>query len=136
MRALVELAECEAATPGRPVRLAAIAGRRGLPEPALEQLFARLRRAGLVSSRRGARGGYLFAKPPHTVTVLEVVDQIDGPPAPARCAGSGCERHDGCGVAGVWTDVRRAVEEVLGGTTIADLVEREERSEGGGMYFI
>jgi DNA-binding IscR family transcriptional regulator len=36
----------------------------------------------------------------------------------------------------VWTDVRRAVEEVLSGTTIADLVEREERSDGGGMYFI
>jgi DNA-binding IscR family transcriptional regulator len=39
-------------------------------------------------------------------------------------------------MAGVWADVRRAIEEVLGGTTIADLVEREERSEGGGMYFI
>jgi len=136
VRALVELAEREAVAPGRPVRLAAIAGGRGLPAPALEQLFARLCRAGLVTSRRGVRGGYLFAKPPRAVTVLEVVDQIDGPPAPARCAGSGCERYDGCGMAGVWADVRRAIEEVLGGTTIADLVEREERSEGGGMYFI
>jgi Rrf2 family protein len=136
VRALVELAEREAVAPGRPVQLAVLASRRGLPATALEQPFARLRRAGVVSSRRGVRGGYLFARPPHSVTVLDVVDEIDGPPAPARCAGPGCERHEDCGVAGVWTDVRRAVEDVLGGTTIADLVEREEHSDGGGMYFI
>ena len=136
VRALVELAECEAAAPGHPVRLAILADRRGVPAVALEQLFARLRRAGVVSSRRGVRGGYLFARPPHSVTVLDVVDEIDGPPAPARCAGTGCERREDCGVAGVWADVRCAVEDILRGTTIADLVEREERSDGGGMYFI
>ena len=136
VRALVELAEQEAQAPGRPVGLAAIAARRDVSLQVLEQLFARLRRAGLVRSRRGARGGYSFARPPHTVTVLDVVYVLDGEPAPARCAGDGCESQRSCGVAAVWFDVRRAVEGVLGTTTIASLAEREQRGGGGDIYYI
>ena len=88
-----------------------------------------------MRSRRGVRGGFTFAKPPHTVTVLDVVGEVDGAPAPARC-GPGCASRDACGVAEVWSNVRHAVEEVLGSTTIADLVESEQHSQGGCMYHI
>ena len=125
VRALIELAKQESLAPGRPTQLALIAQRRDIPLQFLEQLLASLRRAGVVCSRRGARGGYLFARPPHTVSVLEVVAVLDGPIVTADCVREQCARRPACGAATVWDDLQRAVEEVLGGTTIGELAERE-----------
>jgi Rrf2 family iron-sulfur cluster assembly transcriptional regulator len=129
VRALVELAECEAATPGRPVRLAAIAGRRGLPEPALEQLFARLRRAGLVASNRGPGGGYRLAMPSDQISVAAIIAAVDEPIRVTRCeSGSGpclalpgqmserCQTHD------LWAELGRQITLFLDGMSLADIV--------------
>ena len=56
-----------------------LARRRDVPVQFLEQLFAVLRRAGIISSQRGVKGGYRFAREPSSVTVLEVVELLDGP---------------------------------------------------------
>lgn len=136
VRALVELAERSAADTGRPVRLGEIAARRDIPAQFLEQVFAALRRAGLLSSRRGARGGYMFARPPQSVTVLEVVEALDGVVAPASCTTGDCARLDECGAASVWVEAKVAVERVLGSTTIAVLAERERRARPQAMYHI
>jgi len=140
VRALVELAERTEADPGRVVRLNDIATGRGIPLQFLEQLFAALRRAGIVKSRRGASGGYQFARPPAQVTVLEVVETLDGLVSPAVCTQGECERIDECGPAAVWLEAKEAVEQVLRQTTIADLAERERERQrahqGASMYYI
>src|SRR5580704_17966379 len=62
-----------------PVPIGELARRREIPVQFLEQLFATLRRAGILSSQRGVKGGYSFARPAAEVTVLEVVELLDGP---------------------------------------------------------
>ena len=137
VRALVELAERSEARPDRLVRLTDVASARGIPLQFLEQLFASLRRAGIVHSRRGASGGFLFARPPAEVTVLEVVEVLDGLVSPAVCTQGECERIEECGPAAVWLEAKEALERGLRETTIADLAERERsRLPHEAMYYI
>jgi Rrf2 family protein len=117
--ALVELARSGG---GGPVPIGELARRREVPVQFLEQLFAVLRRAGVVSSQRGVKGGYRFAREPAQVTVLEIVELLDGPLG--RDAG------------GVFGEAAHAAREVLAGSTIADVVEREARAAGASMYHI
>lgn len=137
VRALTELAAREQAEPGRPVRLGDVADGRDIPLQFLEQVFASLRRAGVVRSRRGASGGYSLARPAADISVLEVVAALDGVPSPAECTQGLCDRAESCGAASVWIAAQEALEEVLGGTTVADLLERERRARGQApMYHI
>jgi Rrf2 family protein len=137
VRALVELAERAETAPGKPVRLGDIAETRDIPPQFLEQLFSSLRRSGFLRSHRGANGGFSFARRPEEITVLEVVEALDGLLSPATCTQGECERLDGCGAAGVWIEAKQALEEVLGRTTIAVLLERERRARARpAMYYI
>lgn len=105
-----------------PVPLGELARRRDIPVQFLEQLFATLRRAGMLRSQRGVKGGYAFARAPSEITVLEVVELLDGPLG-----------RDAVGVLG---DAARAARTVLESTTIADVIEREQRDAGAAMYYI
>ena len=130
-RALVELAldDC-----GSPLGVAQIARRQHIPERFLEQIFGELRRANVLSSRRGAHGGYTFAVPPEKITVLDVVEILDGEVRPARCSAGGvCYIADAplCVTSKVWDEAREALESVFGRYTIAELAtaERQSREE-------
>lgn len=70
----------------RPVSLAEIAADRNLSPAYLEQVFARLRRAGLVASARGPSGGYRLTRPAHLVKIADIIRAMDDPPASARVA--------------------------------------------------
>src|SRR5258707_6694920 len=70
---------------GEPIPLAEIASGDGMPLAYLEHLVARLRKAGLVDSRRGSRGGYLLARPAAQITMAEVVEALEGSIAPIEC---------------------------------------------------
>lgn len=130
LRALVELA-LRSGGAARPVRVADLAGERRLPEQFLEQLFAALRRRGVLRSHRGAGGGFTFARRPESVSVLEVVETLDGPLSVAACTGGECDLQDVCGPSIVWREAEEAFEEVLARTTIADLAERERQQRSG-----
>jgi len=133
--ALIELADRATTDPGRPIRLTDIAHGREIPLQFLEQLFATLRRAGVLRSRRGAAGGYSFARSPEAVTVLAVVAVLDGVAKPQPAAEAGAEGEPG--VVSIWTEVEAAVADVLGRTTIADLLERERLAQNhSSMYYI
>ena len=119
LRALTELARMGSSDP---VPIAELARRRDVPVQFLEQLFATLRRAGVLRSQRGVKGGYSFARPPSEVTVLEVVELLDGP------VGGGAES--------VFADAAAAARAVLSRHSIADVVERERRAAGAVMYHI
>lgn len=96
-----------------------------MPVQFLEGLFATLRRAGVLQSQRGVKGGYRFARDPAQVTVLEVVEALEGAlGADAEPAGP------------LWVDCVAAVRGVLGGTTIADIADAEARATGATMYHI
>ena len=127
-RALVELALNER---GSPLGVAEIARRQRIPERFLEQIFGDLRRANIIESQRGAHGGYRFAMPTEEITVLDVVEILDGEVRPARCsAGGTCYIADAplCVTSEVWDEARIALEGVFGRYTIADLAENERRN--------
>ena len=105
-----------------PVPIAELARRREIPAQFLEQLFASLRRAGLIRSQRGVKGGYAFARPASEITVLELVELLDGPV--------------GQDANGVFAEAARAAREVLAATTVADVAEAEAREARAPMYHI
>jgi Rrf2 family protein len=129
VRVMVELARRGSE---EPVPLAEIAEHEGLPLAYLEHLVARLRRAGLVDSRRGARGGYLLARPPASITMAEVVEALEGSIAPIECISSGPDGHVRCAretdpehictTKLLWTRVRGSIIDTLKHTTLAELV--------------
>jgi len=125
VRALMELAlnEC-----GSPLGVAEIARRQRIPERFLEQIFGELRKADILESHRGAHGGYCFAMPTQKITVLDVLEILDGEIRPARCSAGGvCYIADAplCATSKVWDEARIALEEVFGKYSIAQLAEEE-----------
>ena len=114
---------------GQPVPIAELARRRDIPLQFLEQLFATLRRAGLLQSQRGVKGGYTFVRDPADVKVLEVVQLLDGEVG----ADIDPNRAD---AAGLWVRAVAALREVLESTTIADVVQQEAQAAGAQMYYI
>src|SRR5580704_11617066 len=120
--AILALAELARSAGSDPVPIGELARKREVPVQFLEQLFAVLRRGGIVSSQRGVKGGYRFAREPASVTVLEVVELLDGPL--------------GRDAQGVFDDAAEAARKVLRETTIADVIERELREAGASMYHI
>jgi Rrf2 family protein len=121
---------------GDPIPLAEIAEHDGLPLAYLEHLVARLRKAGLVDSRRGSRGGYLLARPAADITMAEVVEALEGTIAPIECiseASDGrivCSRESdpehSCPTKLLWTRVRFSIVRTLNETTLDDLLTAGE----------
>ncbi len=111
-----------------PASLAEIAAEEDLPRAYLEQLVMSLREVGLVTSTRGAHGGYELARPPETIRMSEVVRALEGPIAPMLCASDDpehatlCDRSSYCTVNILWVRVRDAVAGALDSMTLADLV--------------
>ncbi|MGI8557047.1 MAG: RrF2 family transcriptional regulator [Solirubrobacteraceae bacterium] len=120
--AVAALAELGRSGGGGPVSIGELARRSEVPVQFLEQLFATLRRAGVLRSQRGVRGGYLFAREPSQISVLEIVELLDGPL--------------GRDATGVFAEAAESARAVLAGTTIADIVEREASAAGKAMYYI
>jgi Rrf2 family cysteine metabolism transcriptional repressor len=119
LRALVELYRHGASGP---VPIAELARRGQIPVQFLEQLFATLRRAGVLRSQRGVKGGYSFAIPANEITVVEIVELLDGPV--------------GQGATGVFAEAALAARSVLAGSTVVDVAEAEARATGASMYHI
>ena len=122
--AVVALAEL-ARTGDRPVPIAQIAERREMPVQFLEQLFTTLRRAGLLQSHRGVKGGYTLARPADEITVLEVVQALDG-----------VVGQEGKEAGGIWEEGVEALRATFRSTSIADIARREAETAGTGMYHI
>jgi Rrf2 family transcriptional regulator, cysteine metabolism repressor len=136
VRVMVVLAQRAAASPDGEepvVPLAEIAERDGLPLAYLEHLVARLRKAGLVDSRRGSRGGYMLARAPGEITMAEVVEALEGSIAPIECISEGADGHlvytreaetdHVCPTKLLWTRVRGSVVRTLEDTRLSDLVQ-------------
>ena len=131
VRVMVHLArEGGAAADPAPISLGSIADAEGLPLAYLEHLVQRLRRADLVESRRGARGGYSLARPAAEITMAEVVQALEGEIAPIECITADadgalvCSREgeSPCPTKLLWTRVQGSIVRTLNDMTLADLV--------------
>ena len=108
-----------------PIPIGQVAERRGIPVQFLEQLFSTLRRAGILISHRGAKGGYTLARPADEINVLEVVQALDG-----------VLGQEGKEAGGIWEEGVEALRATFRSTTIADIARREAEGAGAGMYHI
>jgi Rrf2 family protein len=136
VRLMVELGRRASGHPAdeaEPVALSAVAEAEILPLSYLEHLVAKLRQVGLVTSVRGAHGGYRLARPAAEIEMLDVVQALEGPIAPMECFHDEPEgrvlcshESDGdraCATKLLWTRVHGGITKALARTTLADLVE-------------
>ncbi|MBW8054124.1 MAG: Fe-S cluster assembly transcriptional regulator IscR [Nitrospira sp.] len=108
------------------VTLADIARRQGISLSYLEQLFARLRRHGLVDSTRGPGGGYNLAKGPEQISIAQIIVVINENIDATRCGGErNCDDDETCLTHSLWEKLSERIYEFLDGITLADLVARE-----------
>ena len=107
------------------VTLSEIAGRQGISLSYLEQLFAKLRRSGLVDSVRGPGGGYNLARQPSAISVAEIVIAINENIDATRCGGDqNCDGDERCLTHQLWEDLSERIHEFLAGISLADLVNK------------
>ncbi|UNC91424.1 RrF2 family transcriptional regulator [Candidatus Contubernalis alkaliaceticus] len=110
-----------------PTPIKEIGRREGISPQYLEQIFLDLRRADLVNSIRGAKGGYTLARHPSEISIGDVVRVLEGPIAPMECVAEGsdsdcCERTEGCLTRGVWEKLRDRMNEVLDDISLEDMI--------------
>ena len=113
----------------RAVKLNAISQRRQISLSYLEQLFAKLRRAGLVESVRGPGGGYVLARPPEKINIAEIIfaaeDRLDA----TLCSGkANCERGQACLTHHLWENLNRTINDYLSGITLARLLDEQQQN--------
>lgn len=126
VRLMVELARHYGSGP---VSLSEMAEHEELPRPYLEQLVVSLREGGLVTSTRGAHGGYELSREPSSIRMIEVITALEGPIAPMVCASDdphdaeACQRAGFCNVERLWQRVRDAIVGALGSMTLEELAE-------------
>jgi len=128
---------------GQPETIKNIAERCRLPEEYILQIFVVLRRAGIVKSVRGSRGGYILAKAPSEITVGDVLTSLEGPLAPTACIlgkkEHSCSRYEKCVTRILWEKIKTGIYEVINSITIADLVKScnsSPASKTGLEYYI
>lgn len=115
---------------GECIKVKEIAERQSVSEKYLEQIVGVLNRAGYLVSVRGAQGGYHLARDPKEYTVGMILRLTEGSLAPVACLDTGavvCERADTCETLEVWKELYDAINQVVDGVTIADLVERRQQ---------
>ena len=141
-KAMLELAKSDAA--GEPWMSAREIATRCKASPKfLEQALLQLRDAGLITSRRGAHGGYRLGRDSEHIYLGEISRAIDGPLAPAPCASvtqhrtcDWCENEADCELKSVWVDVRDVTAQVMDSISLADLVRRVRAKRRAGAYLI
>ncbi|HID81790.1 MAG TPA: Rrf2 family transcriptional regulator [Chromatiales bacterium] len=108
-----------------PVTLNDIAGRQGLSLSYLEQLFARLRRNGLVTSTRGPGGGYSLSRVADEIAVSDVISAVDEKVDSTRCGGNtDCQDQKKCLTHDLWCDLSDQIQQFLAGISLGDLMQR------------
>lgn len=123
--AVMAMADLVVADVGKPVPLADVAQRQEISLSYLEQLFGRLRRAGLVSSVRGPGGGYRLARPMNEVTVADIIAAVDEPLDATNCGGrENCHDEHRCMTHDLWTNLNKRMHEYLASVSLLDLVNQ------------
>jgi Rrf2 family protein len=131
VRALIYLAN----HPGSHAKAADIGAAMDIPTGFLHQVLQELQRARLVSSRSGPSGGYLLARKPEDITILEIVETMEGPIEASECAlrGGPCHWDDVCALHWVWSSARAALADSLRGATLARVAADDRGLQEGAL---
>ena len=125
LRALIAIVKAE-----KPLSTSQIAKLEKLSLPYLEQIFNKLKRAGLIHAKRGARGGYLLSKPAEQIRVGDVIEVLDGPITFSLChdpeEAEKCEKAPVCPSRLFWSSLEDDINAKLFGTTLQDLKDVEQ----------
>lgn len=116
--------------PGKCTKINQVAARQGISDKYLEQIVTILHRAGFVRSVRGAQGGYMLTREPEEYTVGMILRQTEGSLSPVSCLDDDvnlCERAPQCATLAVWQQLKDAIDQVVDGVTLADLIEEQKR---------
>ena len=135
MRAMIELSLRR--NDGALVPARELAQAQQIPVRFLEQQLGALHKAGLVESFRGAGGGCRLARDPGQITVAQIADAIEGQLYPMFClepTDHTCFADSRCGLQGFWGEVARAIQDVFERTSVAELVERHQRTTGPTVF--
>ncbi|WKW50718.1 RrF2 family transcriptional regulator [Rhodomicrobium lacus] len=131
LKAMVHLARL---VPGDIAQVSEIAEANSIPKKFLDQIFAELRKGGLVYSKKGKAGGYALAKPAAEISVGNIVRVLDGPLAPIPCASvtayrpcDDCDCEEACEVRAIMVEVRNAISVVLDNRSLADMASPKRR---------
>ncbi len=127
---LLAMIDIAASCTDGPVAARGISTRQEIPAKFLEQLLVSLRRAGLVTAVRGARGGFVLERDPALISVLDIVEALEGPLVATVCEserGATCGREGRCAAASVWNRATDALRGVFEATTLHDLVAAQDR---------
>ncbi len=128
LRALIDLAQY---SENEAVSIASVAARQNISESYLEQLVAKLRKAGLVVSIRGAQGGYRLAKPADTISVGDVLRALEGNLEAVECSAQseeGCQGSDLCVTKYVWQKINESIARTVDEMMLAQLVEESRKA--------
>ncbi|HDZ09550.1 Fe-S cluster assembly transcriptional regulator IscR [Pseudohongiella sp.] len=110
-----------------PVTLSDISLRQDISLSYLEQLFARLRRHGLVHSVRGPGGGYRLGRDTSAIAIVDIIDAVDESVDATKCQGQGnCQQGEICLTHHLWEDLSAQINSFLRGISLADLMQRHE----------
>ena len=119
-----------------PLQTRTIAKNQQIPLRFLEQVLSGLRKAGLVESIRGARGGYILGRDPSDIRINDIFEAVEGPMTPAACVLQGEGHHckheletGECLLKPIWAEVQSSVVAVLNGLTLQDLCERMRKRD-------
>lgn len=122
---------------GEPLQIRQIAAVQNIPDRYLEQLLATLRRGGLVRSQRGAKGGYLLAREPWNINLLDVINSLEGSDSKVSPTEKTLGTLESTIVGEIWQEVQDRANDVLREYTLQDLFEkREARQQLDIMYYI
>ena len=125
VKAMVELAVNYG---GAPLSIKTISKRQDISEYYLEQLFSPLRKAKLITSIRGAQGGYVLSREPKDITVAEIMYVLEGPIEIAECIeGVSCDNLDCCATRLLWAKIKNSIDDVMKSVTLQDIVNDYER---------
>jgi len=121
-----------------PVTLNDIAERQSISVKYLWQVINPLKASGFLNVTRGAKGGYMVAKRPDEITMLDVLTTLEGPISVLKCLThtDACPRVDSCVGRTVWMEVNQAIEKALGNITLAEMLRRCEHSSEVDNYAI
>lgn len=129
LRALIDLAVHSSG--GTPVSITSISARQDLSERYLEQLMAKLKKAGLIQSVRGAGGGYVLARDPGKISVGDVLRALEGNLDPVDCAGLDpdgvCRAADSCVTKYVWKRINDSINQTVDEIMLDQLVEESRK---------
>jgi Rrf2 family protein len=137
LRAMIDLASRYGKGP---TPSAEIARRQLIPEHFLDQTLITLRRAGLVKSQRGPQGGHALAKPPSHISMLDVLQALEGAPATLECVPqpTACALSPGCGMRDIWAQIDAFAHTLLASTNLEQLAARHQPAHPDAveMYYI